>query len=156
MSKISISTAALLLLLLTLSGCANTVVQDIEQIERLSSQRNCQESESIARQKFSGSDLLTVLSVIEIDCRKNVKGGVGLLKAAATEGNQKAIQVLVALGETLPEPARQLIIQQQQQRRQQLIIQQPQAQQQLKGANLNSCTQDRGSLYCPDYPNTGR
>jgi hypothetical protein len=139
-----------------LSGCANTVVQDIEKIERLSSQKNCQESESIARQRFSGSDLLTVLSVIEIDCKKNVKEGVGLLKAAAIEGNQKAIQVLVSLGETLPEPARQLISQQQQQRRQQLIIQQPQAQQLPKGTNLDSCIHDRGSLYCPNYPNTGR
>jgi len=154
MSKNFISTAALLLLML--SGCANTVVQDIQQIERLSSQKNCQESESIARQKFSGSDLLTVLSVIEIDCKKNAKGGIDLLKTAAIEGNQKAIQVLVSLGEALPEPARQVIIQQQQQRRQQLIIQQPQAQQQPKGINLNSCIQDRGSLYCPNYPNTGR
>jgi hypothetical protein len=127
MSKILTSTAALLLLML--SGCANTVVQDIQQIERLSSQRNCDESESIARQKFSGSDLLTVLSVIEIDCKKNFKGGIGLLKAAAMEGNQKAMEVLVSLGETLPEPARQLIVQQQQKRRQQLTIQQPQAQQ---------------------------
>jgi len=154
MSKILTSTAALLLLML--SGCANTVVQDIQQIERLSSQRNCEGSESIARQRFSGSDLLTVLSVIEIDCKKNVKAGIGLLKAAAMEGNQKAIEVLVSLGESLPEPARQLIIQQQQQRRQQLTIQQPQAQQQPMDTNLNSCIQDRGSLYCSNYPNTSR
>ena len=154
MSKILTSTAALLLLML--SGCANTVVQDIQQIERLSSQRNCEGSESIARQRFSGSDLLTVLSVIEIDCKKNVKAGIGLLKAAAMEGNQKAIEVLVSLGESLPEPARQLMIQQQQQRRQQLTIQQPQAQQQPMGTNLNSCIQDRGSLYCSNHPNTVR
>jgi hypothetical protein len=96
------------------------------------------------------------LSVIEIDCRSNVKEGIRLLKAAAIDGNQKAIQVLVALGETLPEPAAQLIIQQQQQRRQQLTIRQPQAQQQPKGTNLDSCIHDRGSLYCPNYPNTGR
>jgi hypothetical protein len=95
------------------------------------------------------------LSVIEIDCRSNVKEGIRLLKSAAIEGNQKAIQVLVALGETLPEPAAQLIIQQQQQRRQ-LTPRQPQAQQQPKGTNLDSCIQDRGSLYCPNYPNTVR
>jgi hypothetical protein len=154
MPKISTGIAALLLLML--SACANIVVQDIEQIERLSSQKKCQESESIARQNFFGSDLLTVLSVIEIDCKSNVKEGIRLLKAAAIEGNQKAIQVLVGLGETLPEPAAQLIIQQQQQRRQQLTIRQPQAQQQPKGTNLDSCIHDRGSLYCPNYPNTGR
>jgi len=153
MPKISTSIAALLLLML--SACSNIVVQDIEQIERLSSQKKCQESESIARQNFFGSDLLTVLSVIEIDCRSNVKEGIRLLKSAAIEGNQKAIQVLVALGETLPEPAAQLIIQQQQQRRQ-LTPRQPQAQQQPKGTNLDSCIQDRGSLYCPNYPNTVR
>jgi len=142
MPRITIGTAALLLLML--SGCASTVVQDIEQIERLSSQKNCQEEESIARQKFSGSDLPTVLSVIEIDCKKNVKGGIRLLKSAALEGNQKAIEVLVSLGETFP------------QRRQQLIVQQPQAQQQPRDTNLHSCIQYRGSLYCPNYPNTGR
>jgi hypothetical protein len=154
MSKISISTAALFLLML--SGCATTAVQDIEQIQRLSSQKNCQGSESIARQKFSGSDLLTVLSVIEIDCKNNIKTGIDLLKAAAREGNQKAIQVLVSLGETLPEPTRQLINQQQQQRRQQLIIQQPQAQQQPTGTHMKSCMQDGGGLYCPNHSSTRR
>jgi hypothetical protein len=77
MPKISTGIAALLLLML--SACANIVVQDIEQIERLSSQKKCQESESIARQNFFGSDLLTVLSVIEIDCKSNVKEGIRLL-----------------------------------------------------------------------------
>ena len=154
MSKSPISTAALILLML--SGCANTAVQDIEQIQRLSSQKNCQGSESIARQRFSGGDLLTVLGVIEIDCKNNVKIGIDLLKAAARDGNQKAIQVLVSLGETLPEPTRQVIDQQQQQRRQQLIIQQPQAQQQPVGTHMNSCMQDGGMLYCPNHSNTRR
>lgn len=119
--KITSIVSALTALLVGCATNSNNDVQAIEKIQALSSQKDCAGAEQYARSQFGDGDLMVVLGAIEIDCKNNRRGGIEYWKSAAREGNQKAIQALISLGETPPEPTRQVIIQQQPQAQQQQV-----------------------------------
>ena len=151
--------ATTLAVFLTLYGC-QAPVDHTNTVNTFINYRECGEAEAYAYKNFRGDYLHWTLGNIEINCKKNRKAAIEYYRAGArnnSEFSNLSVNALIRLGETPPEPTRQVIIQQQQQRPQQIIIQQPQQQQQEPmGTKMNSCMQDGGSLYCPNHPNTRR
>ena len=113
--------------------------------------RDCSGAENYARH-MAGDDGVRFfgLGVVYIDCFQKKREGIEYLKYAAQKGNQLAVEVLIKLGETPPEPPKVIyqerIVQQPIQQPQQIIIQQGGDPNPFP--NMNKCIKDGGSIMC--------
>ena len=90
---------------------------------------------------------------VHLECRKNRKSAVEYFKLGAQNGDQNSIDILIKMGEKVPEQPKIVY-------RDRVISPPPPAQpqqiiiQQQPMMNPNACIQDGGGVFCPNHPST--
>lgn len=145
----------------TLASSSNA----IDRVNEMIGKGECSKADTHARANLERPVVYTVLGFVSLDCRHDRKTAVEFFRLAARDNEDLAISMLIKMGEVPPEPIaenRERGRQYQQPPpiqpyqtitpQQQVIVQQPQQVHQVQ--NLGACTQDGGTLHCPNHPNT--
>lgn len=127
-----------------LAGCASNNAR-IDVVKEYVQRGDCVGAENYARQNVSGDLFYGLMGGIAMECRRDRRAAIEYFKMGARMGNAASAGFLIQLGETPPEPTRQVIIQQQPAPQpQQIIIQQAP----IQMPNPAACIQDGGSTMC--------
>lgn len=129
-----------------LAGCATNNAH-IDAASEYVRRGDCVGAENYARQNLSGGLLYGLMGGIAMECRRDRRAAIEYFKMGARMGNAASAGFLIQLGETPPEPTRQVIIQQQPAPQpQQIIIQQGGDPNPFP--NMNKCIKDGGTIMC--------